>query len=178
MTALAHVTPGQLEDARRVLRILTAAFPNYPLGDDSVELYLGVICADLPDFATAMRVATDWATTSLYFPKPVELTEAYNAELAKARRRAETAKRSRRQASDETYACRLCQDERLVFVKITGVGGKVYDAVTPCRNCEPEEREYWEQGHYDNDHDVFSCEHPRCEARAGARSKRHRQARS
>lgn len=178
MTALAHVTSGQLDDARRVLRILTAAYPSYPVGDDTAELYLGVICADLPDFATASRVALDWSTSELYFPKPVELVERYNAEVERARRRASTAQRSRRDRGDGTFACRLCEDARYVATKITGVGGKVYDAVAPCRNCEPEEREYWEAGHYDNDHDVFSCEHPRCEARAGARSKRHRQART
>lgn len=175
MTALAHVAPQQLEDARRVLRVLTAAFPTYPVADDTVELYLAVICADLPDFGMAMRVAQDWATTQLIFPKPVELVEAYNAELTRAQRRAALAQRSGGKRSDGSYGCPTCRDEndRMVPLKIVGVGDKLYEAMAPCPTCRPDDRDYWRDGHYDNDHDVWACEHPRCVERAKS-SKRRR----
>lgn len=78
----------EIADARRVLRILQAAFPAFPdrggLPEDTVELYLGVLVGQVASASVAEAVATEWATTQLYFPKPVELLAACRDE---ARRR-------------------------------------------------------------------------------------------
>lgn len=168
--ALANVTPGQLEDARRVLRVLTAAFPTYPVGDDTAELYLAVIAGELPDFATAMRVVTDWATTQLLFPKPVELTDAYLAETERARKRANAA-HGQRKRGDGMYACPKCLDTGWIVVKFVNLD-HLYEGVVPCDRCRPDDREYQRDGHQDREHDVHACSHPRCEARAEGRKRR------
>lgn len=176
MTALANVAPHQLEDARRVLRVLTAAFPTYPVGDDTAELYLAVICNDMPDFGMAMRVVTDWATTQLLFPKPVELSEAYVAMLVREQRRGEAAQRAQKhKRSDGTYGCPKCKDELHIEVTFVGVGDQLYSGVMPCPVCRPDDYAYQNDGHLSGEHDIFICTHPRCESRAEARSKkRHR----
>lgn len=172
MAALANVAPAQLEDARRVLRVLTAAFPTYPVGDDTAELYLAVICNDMPDFGMAMRVVTDWATTQLLFPKPVELTEAYIAALTRDQRRGENARRAQQHPrSDGTFGCPRCKDERVVVVTFVRLD-VLYEGVQPCPTCRADDYEYQNDGHCAPDHDLFECSHPRCEARAASRSKR------
>lgn len=173
MTALANVSTQQLDDARRVLRVLTAAFPTYPVADDTAELYLAVIASDMPDFATAMRVVTDWATSQLLFPKPVELVEQYLAEAGRAQRRANQARNAQRHHVDGLFACPACEDVGMVFTKLVR-GDRLYEAAMPCERCRPGERAYWREGHYDLDHDVWACEHPRCEARSKSRKRGHR----
>lgn len=174
MEALANVAPAQLEDARRVLRVLTAAFPTYPVGDDTAELYLAVICNDMPDFGMAMRVVTDWATTQLFFPKAVELTEQYVAALVREQRRGEAAHRAQQHArSDGTYGCPRCKDELYVVVTFA-VDERLYSGVTPCPLCRADDYEYQNEGHLAAGHDLWACSHPRCVARVEARGKKAR----
>lgn len=169
--ALATVDRRRLEDARRILRVLTAAYPSYPFGDDSVELYLAVIVKEMPDFAIAMRAVTDWATSQLYFPKPVELTDAYLAETERQTRHTANVQRAQQHPREGTHACPRCEDTLVEHVKFV-VLDHLYEGVVPCSVCRPDDREYQKQGHLVAAHDIFRCAHPRCEERAGARSKR------
>lgn len=67
-----------IEQARRCLRILTAAFPTYPVGDDTVELYLARL---LPwDFEVAFYVVQRWAANEVKFPVLRQLHDALRAE--------------------------------------------------------------------------------------------------
>lgn len=173
MSGVANVSKDQLEDARRVLRVLTAAFPTYPVGDDTAELYLAVIANDLPDFAVAMRVVTDWATTQLLFPKPVELTEAYTHAIGRQRARSERIRDEQRRHRGDTYACPRCKDTGIQHVKEMNLD-KLYDAIRPCEVCRPDDRDYQDGGHLEAGHDFHDCAHPRCEQRAEGRSRRGR----
>lgn len=170
--ALVTVDKQRLEDARRVLRVLTAAFPSHPFGDDSVELYLAVIVKDMPDFSIAMRVATDWATTQMFFPKVVELTDAYLRETEKQARRARQAAVAQQHTKPGTFACPRCEDSGFEVLKVMNLD-VLYEAIAPCSRCRPEERDYWREGHTFPEHDIENCEHPRCQQRA-AGSKRRR----
>lgn len=74
-----------IEHAQRVLRVLTAAHPTYPMGEDTTELYLGALC-ERADFDVAFAVAKQWVLDGpARFPKVTELVAECQAE---ARRRA------------------------------------------------------------------------------------------
>lgn len=170
-TTLANVDGRRLEDARRVLRVLTAAFPTYPVGDDTAELYLALILKDMPDFGTAMRVAIDWTSTQLLFPKPVELVDAYLAETQRANRRAIARREQQRIKRGDSFACPRCEDSGVEVVKFVNLD-QLYEGVVPCADCRPEDREYQRAGHLDRNHDVHACGHPRCEQRAERSTRR------
>lgn len=70
----------QLDDARRALRVLTAAFPRYPVSDDTAELYLAMLCQHVRDPDVGVVAAQKVALTALDFPKPTQLLEACQAE--------------------------------------------------------------------------------------------------
>lgn len=162
-----------LDDARRVLRVLTAAFPTYPVNADTTELYLAVITGEMTDFATAMRVVTDWATGELLFPKPVELVERYHAEISRAQRRASQTQIAQQHTRDGLFACPQCEDTGVEWVKWV-IGERLVEGTLPCARCRPDDREYQNDGHYDPNHRVHACTHPRCEARAKRASRHHR----
>ncbi len=165
----------RLDDARRVLRVLVAAFPTYPVNDDTTELYLAVIAEEMTDFATAMRVVTDWATGELLFPKPVELVERYHAEIGRAQRRATQAEIARQHEIPGMYACPHCEDAGVEWVKwVEQPGDRLVEGVLPCSRCRPDDREYQNDGHYAPQHRVHLCTHPRCETRAKRLSRHHR----
>lgn len=69
----------QVNDARRVLRVLTAAFPTYPVGEDTAELYLAML-SNWGDADCAFEAAKRWALTEVRFPKPTELLAAIQEE--------------------------------------------------------------------------------------------------
>lgn len=81
------------DDAHKVLRVLQAAFPQYPNSDglpaDSAELYMRMLSetnaagVELRDFADAMEAVASWVRREDHFPKVGELLGAIQAEARK-----------------------------------------------------------------------------------------------
>lgn len=77
-----------VKDARKVLRVLSAAYPSFPVGDDTVELYLAVLCGHVADGDVGLAAAERWVITGGHapdgerdrFPTPNQLLEACQAE--------------------------------------------------------------------------------------------------
>lgn len=83
----------EIDDGHKVLRVLQAAFPQYPnaqgLPEDSVELYLRMLAEvngrgeHLRDFADAMEAARHWVLGQDHFPLVGELLEAIQRQARK-----------------------------------------------------------------------------------------------
>lgn len=81
------------DDAHKVLRVLQAAFPQYPnsdgLPEDSAELYLRMLAETdargqgVRDFADAMEAVASWVRREDHFPKVGELLAAIQAAARK-----------------------------------------------------------------------------------------------
>lgn len=152
----------QLDDAKRVLRVLTAAFPTYPVDEDTVELYLAAMVNNMPDAGVAFAVVTDWTMERLTFPRVAELIEAYTWEQSARQAKARKREKAQEHYVEGTVACLSCHDSGME--EWTDEQGRQWAA--PCSGCQPERRAYWREGHMDVGHSVSTCEHPRCVARA------------
>lgn len=83
----------EIDDGHKVLRVLQAAFPQYPnangLPEDSVELYLRMLAEvnsrgeHLRDFADAMEAARHWVLSQDHFPLVGEMLDAIQREARK-----------------------------------------------------------------------------------------------
>ncbi len=83
----------EIDDGHKVLRVLQAAFPQYPnangLPEDSVELYLRMLAEvngrgeHMRDFADAMEAARHWVLGEDHFPLVGELLDAIQREARK-----------------------------------------------------------------------------------------------
>lgn len=159
----------QIDDGRRVLQVLTAAFPTYPVADDTAELYLAAMIQSMPDATIAFAVALDWSTSQLLFPKVAELIEAYAEEVTRRARRHAAIERAQEHFVTGTVACRACNDHRMVQIGPDEAG---YTYAHPCPDCDEQRYRYWLDGHLAIEHDVLGCEHPMCERRAKSRGRK------
>lgn len=164
-----------IEDARGVLRLLTAAYPTYPVADDTAALYLELLVEKVPDPTIGYTAVAEWVTRELVFPKPAELLASCEAEASRRENRARAIAAGQRNPIPGQVACRECDDVGLVFTERArpNVGDTVTE-VAPCPGCRSSEAQYWRDGHFLVDHDVHGCDHPRCERRAKAGSGRRR----
>jgi hypothetical protein len=72
-------------DAEKVLGLLGAAFPAYPVGEDTYDLYLAALAAPpIYDLSTLVAAVGEWVAHNDRYPTIHQLVDAYQAE---ARRR-------------------------------------------------------------------------------------------
>lgn len=64
----------QAEEAGQVIRLLCAAYPTYPVGDDTSSLYVEALMSR--DADAALAAARHWITTQAQFPRISELLAA------------------------------------------------------------------------------------------------------
>lgn len=153
-------------DALRVLALLTAAYPSQPMPEETVELYVSTLIGRTPDVGIAFAVAQDWIGSQLYFPKVAEFVESYGQEVFAREKAVRQRQRSQDGYRAGTVACTSCEDRG---TEIWEANGETWSA--PCESCRPEERAYWREGHYDANHDVRGCPHPRCVDRSRKRGR-------
>lgn len=149
------------QDAKNVLRILTGGFVNVAMTQDNVDTYIDTIAEKVSDPAIGMAVAVDWVETRLKFPTIAEFIDECAHEIERRRRRARATAQAQARHERGSFACLRCEDRRTIEIR-TESGGMT---VIPCPDCDPEESKYWTDGHYAPEHDVGSCEHPRCKKR-------------
>lgn len=150
------------DDARNVLRVLTGGFVNVRLTEDNVSTYVDKIAELVPDPAVGLAAAVDWIEQHLQFPSIAEFVDECTKESQRRRRRAQQLAVAQAHKVPGTFACRRCEDRRTI--EMLDASGAL--SVLPCPECDPEESAYWNEGHYEPDHDVLACQHPRCVQRA------------
>lgn len=74
----------EIGDAHRALRVLAAAFPTYPFGEDTQEIYLAALVTKIGDGDAAFDAARNWVFEQDRFPTVNQLLAACRLE---ARRR-------------------------------------------------------------------------------------------
>src|SRR4051812_22139994 len=101
----------KIEDAHRCLRMLTAAFPTYPVSDETAELYLQML-SNVYDPAVGFAVVADWVEQRLTFPKVAELLDECQNE--QKRRLAQTKALQRKSGDLAITRCQRCDGERML----------------------------------------------------------------
>lgn len=72
-----------VEQAWKVLRVLTAAYPTYPVGEDTAELYLAVLTDANRRAEDGMAAVRTWVEEQDHFPRVTELLAAVQAAARK-----------------------------------------------------------------------------------------------
>lgn len=164
------------QDAARVVSVLSAAFPAYPMNDDSTQLYVEAISEKVRDATVGFVVVTDWVQGRTLFPAIADLLAECAAEEQRRSRRAAAITRGAREPG---AVCPGCQGLGVEYHAVDDDVKKrhaSYDDlafVLPCRICDPIRHEDWSEGHIAIEHDVHACEWPLCKKRA-ERGKRRR----
>lgn len=160
------------DDARRVLRALSGAFPTYPVTDDTVSVYLQAFQNQMGDPAILWAVTSDWITAEDHYPRVTELLERYQGEARRRTMRHAAIGAGQQNPIDGLTACPTCGDSGLKWTSWSVPHGpfvqpgSLYEGVMPCPDCRPEEHAYVAGGHRSTEHDVAHCEHPWCKERA------------
>lgn len=110
----------ELEAARQVLAVLCAAYPTYPVGEDTAQLYLELLTKQVDDPNVAHAAVETWVISERAFPRPNEMLVACQSEArAQALRRHGIERPSgwRGRDGDDTVTCPRCGDTGWVEVE-------------------------------------------------------------
>lgn len=149
------------DDARNVLKVLAGGFVNVKLTADNTDTYVTEISKLVGDAGIGLAVAVEWVESRLSFPTVAEFVDECGKEWERRKRRARAIEQGQAHRQPGMFACRTCEDRRVVEVDSLE-GGMT---VTPCPDCDPELAAYWRDGHYDPSHSVSLCDHARCRQR-------------
>lgn len=69
------------DDAGQIIRLLSAAYPTYPVGEDTFDLYAEALMPR--DAEAALAAARHWITTQAQFPRINELLAAVRSETVR-----------------------------------------------------------------------------------------------
>lgn len=171
-------------DSGRIVVMLTAAYPAYPLNDMTTKLYVDGLVEAVADPAVGFAVVQDWITTRVVFPTIAELLEECRLEASRRDRRAAAIRAGQRQPGDpDSISCTACGDDKWEHHEYAPDSAEVamyrnsgsdytptYDL--PCRVCQPVMHEDFRDGHNRLEHNVDICEWPLCQQRAKKRTRK------